>query len=515
MERAASSRARWFILIGIPLFAFVSLVAWSLASPVGSSPDDDFHLPSIWCGAGERPGLCEVSDASTDRLIPTAIVNAPCFAFHPDIDAACWDPSTTGMTKVARANADGLYPPVFYAVMSIFASDDIQRSVIVMRVVNSAFAVALLTGAFFALPRRVRPALIVSVLATAVPLGLFIYASTNPSSWALLSAAVLWPSLYGATQTTGRRRLVLAVLSVFAAVIGAGARADAAVFAVFGTALALFLGVASIRKWRTQVVPGIAAALILAISLGFYFTARQGGAALGGLDPSTRRLSLGQHLSNLLEVPSLWTGALGQANLGWFDTRMPAAVWVLSTTVFAGALFVGIRGARGRRIIAVAVSLAAMWIVPFALLAQSNALVGSTVQPRYILPLLIIALGVATLRIDVERAWDGLRYWLAGTCLVVGSTVALHQNIQRYTTGSEGDSVDPGAGAQWWWTGAPSPVLTWAIGSLAFAGVVVLLWVAKQWWESNDDEVAAARSVHPASQIDASTSAQPLPRRVT
>lgn len=480
MIRAASSRVRWLVLIGIPLLAFFTLLSWSFASPVGSSPDDDFHLPSIWCGAGERAGLCETVDASTDRLIPTAIVNAPCFAFHPDVDAACWDPSTSGMTKVTRANADGLYPPVFYAVMSVFASDDVQRSVIVMRIVNSAFAVVLLTGTFLALPRRLRPALVVSVIATAVPLGLFIYASTNPSSWALLSAAVLWPSLYAATQTTGRRRVVLACLSVFATLIGAGARADAAVFAVFGAALAIFLGVKRIREWRDQIPPLVSCALMLGISLAFYFSARQGGAALGGLDPAAERLSLGQHLSNFLEVPALWTGALGQSNLGWFDTRMPAAVWVLSTTVFAGALFVGMRGARGRRATAIIASLAAMWVVPFALLAQSNALVGATVQPRYILPLLIIALGVATLRADIESAWDGLRFWLAGACLTVGAAVALHQNIQRYTTGSEGDSIDPGAGAQWWWTGAPSPMVVWAIGSIAFAGVIVLLWIAKR-----------------------------------
>lgn len=476
------------VLIGVPLLTFVALLSWSLASPVGSSPDDDFHLPSIWCGAGERDGLCESVDGSTDRLVPTAIVNAPCFAFHPEADASCWDPTTQGMIKVTRANADGLYPPLFYAVMSMFTTEDIQRSVMVIRVVNSLFAVALLTGAFFALPRRIRPTLVVSVLATAVPLGLFIYASTNPSSWALLSAAVLWPSLYAATQTTGRRRLVLAALSVFAALIGAGARADAAVFAVFGVALAILLGV---RAVRTQVAPLIAAALIVVISVAFYFSARQGGAALGGLDPATQRLSLGQHLSNFLEVPALWTGALGQANLGWFDTRMPAAVWVLTTAVFAGALFVGFRGARGRRVAAIIISLTAMWLVPFALLAQSNALVGSTVQPRYILPLLMIAVGIATLRIDVELAWDGLRFWAAGACLSIASAVALHQNIQRYTTGSTGDSVDPGSAAQWWWTGAPSPLLTWVSGSIAFAGVIVLLWFAKQ--RSDVDAVESER----------------------
>jgi len=36
----------------------VALGAWSVASPVGASPDEDYHLVSIWCSHGERPGLC-------------------------------------------------------------------------------------------------------------------------------------------------------------------------------------------------------------------------------------------------------------------------------------------------------------------------------------------------------------------------------------------------------------------------------------------------------------------------
>ncbi len=407
------------------------------------------------------------------------------------------------MTKVTRANVDGLYPPVYYATMSIFASEDVQASVMVMRIANSAFAVALITATFFALPRSVRAPLLISVVATAVPLGLFIYASTNPSSWALLSAATLWATLYGATQTAGRRRTLLLGLSLLAATIGAGARADAAVFAVFGAIVAIFLGV---RSWRGQSAPLFTGVLIFGISAVFYLSARQGGAALGGLDPATGRLSFGQHLSNLLEVPALWTGALGQANLGWFDTRMPAAVWVLSTTVFAAALFIGMGGASSRRVIAIIVGLLAMWVVPFALLAQSNALVGSTVQPRYILPLLIIALGVASLRADIETSWEGLRFWLATACLSIGAMVALRQNIQRYTTGSDTDSIDPGSGAQWWWSGAPSPMFTWILGSVAFTGLLGTLWLAKK----RPQETQAS-----AALVQAPTSSEPAGNGLT
>lgn len=399
-----------------------------------------------------------------------------CFAFHPEQDAGCWNPSVTELARVERANIDHLYPPLFYAAASVFASDDPQLSVMMIRLANSALAVGLLTAVCFALPRSVRPALLISVLATAVPLGMFIYASTNPSSWAMLSAATIWSSLYGATLSTGRRRVVLCALAVFGAVLGAGARADAAIFAVYGVALALVLG---IRRIRGHALPLAAGAAICCISAAFYLGARQGGAAFGGLDPSAARLTLAQHVSNLLEIPSLWTGALGQSSLGWFDTRMPAAVWVITTAVFAGCLFVGIRLPSARRGTATVLALLAMWLVPFVMLAQSNAVVGNTVQPRYLLPLMLIAVGVASLRVDAEQAWDGFRYGSAAVCLWIALTVAMHQNMVRYTSGGTGDAIDPGASARWWWPSAPTPMIVWIVGSLAFAAMLFSIWVIK------------------------------------
>lgn len=454
------------------MLAFLSLGAWAYSSPVGSSPDDDFHLAAIWCGLGERAGVCEnPGDGTLHRLVPAPLPVAPCYAFNDEQSGDCWIADTPGMTMVVRANADGLYPPLFYATMSSLVGDDVQTSVIVMRLFNAAFAVGLLTAVFFALPRWMRPALVISVLATSVPLGVFVYASTNPSAWAMLSAAIVWVCLYGATQTTGRRRTILAALAVFGAVIGAGARADAAVYACFAVVLALVLG----ARWnRRAVMPGAVGAAIIVVSAAFYLGAGQGGAVVTGMTEGNAPLSMGQLFSNLVEIPSLWTGALGGWNLGWLDTRMPAAVPVLVTAVFTGALFIGIRRVDRRRAIALGLALAAVWIVPFVLLYQSRIVVGTIVQPRYLLPLMVIALGVASLRRDAEHVWNGARAALAGGALVFAFVVSLHYNIQRYTTGVDSTSIDPGGNAEWWWAGAPAPMAVWLIGSFAFAAVLAL-----------------------------------------
>ncbi|QRY41701.1 DUF2142 domain-containing protein [Microbacterium hominis] len=472
--RSGSAKRRLLLTILIPLLAFTSLAAWAFSSPVGSSPDDDFHLAAIWCGLGERAGLCEnPGDGTTHRLVPSSLPTAPCYAFNPEQSGDCWVADTAGLTMVVRANADGLYPPVFYATMSLFAGSDPQASVIVMRLFNALFAVVLLTVTFFALPRWMRPALVISVLATSVPLGVFVYASTNPSAWAMLSAAVVWISLYGATQTSGRQRWTLASLAVFGGFIGAGARADAAVYACFAVVLALILG---LRRTRSGLLAPVAAsALILVIGVAFYLTAGQGGAVVSGMTEGNPPLTAGQLLSNFLEIPSLWSGAVGGWNLGWLDTRLPAAVSVLVMMVVAGVLFVGVRRVDRRRTIALALALAALWVVPFVLLYQSRIVVGTIVQPRYLLPLMVIALGIASLRRDAEQAWSGARIVLAGAALTFAFAVSLQFNIQRYTTGVDRSSIDPGAGAEWWWTGAPAPLAVWIMGSLAFAAVITLL----------------------------------------
>lgn len=469
------STRRLLLGILIPVLLFTSLAVWAFSSPVAATPDEDFHLASIWCGLGEREGLCQSPGSDTTaRLVPASIPPATCYAFRSEESAACWDSDLPGMALVQRANADGLYPPVFYGVMSVFASRDIPASVMTMRLFNAAFAVGLLTAVFWALPRRMRPALVVSLAVTTVPLGFFILASLNPSSWAVLSGATVWISMYGATQTSGRRRLVLAGLALFGALLGAGARADAAVYAVFGVAIALLLGV---RAVRSQLVPLIVGAAAVVMSVAFYLSAWQGSAVVTGLEGGSPALSGQQIVSNLLEIPSLWVGALGGWALGWIDTDLPSVVEVLTTAVFAAALFVGLRRMDWRRTIALVLALAAMWLVPFVLLYQSRTVVGDLVQPRYILPLMVIAIGVASLRRDADAAWSGMRFWLGAVALTIAYSVSLHTNTQRYTTGTDRFSLDPGAGAEWWWNAAPSPLVNWIVGTLAFAAFFALLHV--------------------------------------
>lgn len=466
---------RTAVVIAIPILFLLSLVGWAYASPVGSSPDDTMHLASSWCGLGERDGLCEAAtDDPKTLLVPQSLLTSPCFAFNAEASGSCWVAEDDSMAEPTQINTTGAYPPLFYAAMSLFASADIQASVIAMRIFNAFLAVGAFTAVFWASPARTRAAIVVSVGATIVPLGLFIVPSTNPSSWAYISAAVVWAASYGAFNSAGRRAWVLWGLAVLGAVIGAGARADSAAYAVLAFALAAAV---SARRGANLLHAAVAGVIILGVSAAFYLTSSQSSAVTEGFGGSNPPLTRTELLLNLLEIPGLWTGALGGWGLGWLDTPMPAVVTVSCSAVAFGAVFIGARMLEWRRASALAVALVALWAVPFIVLYQSRAIVGEQVQPRYLLPLLLILVGVASAHPRITDWWSGTRLLIAATALTVAGAVALHVNLRRYVTGLDDRALNPGDGAEWWWPVAPAPLAVWLGTSLAFA-----LTLAGLWW---------------------------------
>jgi hypothetical protein len=61
--------------------------------------------------------------------------------------------------------------------------------------------------------------------------------------------------------------------------------------------------------------------------------------------------------------------------------------------------------------------------------------------------------------------------------LAIANFVSLHVNLRRYLTGADQQGLNLDEGTEWWWTGFPvGPNAIWAIGSLAFAGLLWILW---------------------------------------
>lgn len=485
---ASETRAKksfWRYAI-VPILGFIALATWGLSSPVGSSPDDNFHLVSIWCGQGERAGYCEKIPHEPElRAVPMWVSGAACYAYNPEASSECQTEhygEPTQLVNVDYGNFNNIYPPVFYWVMSLFVGSNTIVSVLAMRLLNTLLFVGMVTVTYFLIPQRYKKPMLWGALLASVPLGLFVIPSTNPSSWAITSATTLWALLIGFVETNRSvKKYILGGLSLAATVIGAGARADSAIFSAIAVCVVIIISRKKVMndRWLSVFI----FATILFICAAFYLNAGQTEAAASGLgEGNSGNISQKIYLTivNLLQVPMIWTGILGSWGLGWLDTTLPHIVEVSSFVIFAGMAFWGL-GLPQRnkkdllyKLISVTLLFSALWFYPTAVLVQTGAMAGGYFQPRYILPLAIMFLGILLIGENAETADRITRpqKLLIILSLGVANAVSLHSNMRRYITGTDLQGWNLNSHIEWWWNLPFSPMTIWIVGSIAFFAVL-------------------------------------------
>ena len=498
-ETAPKRAARFPAIVLVPVFMLIALLCWAFASPIGSSPDDDYHLTSSWCGLGDRAGLCEsVPGHPDERVVPFGAGQTNCDRhFAGSVETCPIDglaPDSPIVTS--RGNFVATYPPVFYAVMGVFASTDYTVAAMVMRIVNIILFVGISSLLYFLLNPSRRRTLLWAWSIVIVPLGAFLVASNNPSAWAVISGGTLWLALVGYFEQRGWRGIVLGCVAALSLVMGAGARADSALYSVVAVAVAVLMTFAKSRLFFLKAILPLA---FVVVAIVFYFTANQSSVAAGGL--------AGQHVANvtggasliwnnLLQLPGLWAGVLGTWGLGWLDTLMPATVYIFGILAFGATTFTGLVSVNWRKIVALAGIGALLVAIPSWILYKGHATVGQEVQPRYIMPLIIMFAGIALLQAGPRL----IRFTRVQTIVVViavsiANAVALHTTMHRYISGPGMEGLSLNHFVHWWWKIPVSPTIVWLIGSVAFAAAVaVALWLASAYRTPVD----VAREVRPA-----------------
>lgn len=474
-----------------PVLALIALLAWAFASPIGAGPDDDYHLVSSWCAGPTSAETCAPVEGGEvgEHRIPAALAEISCFQRDAEQSAACQNDLFAGelldrMVVTDRGNFFGEYPPLYYAVTGIFTSEDVQTSGLVMRTFTILLFVAIMTALYLLLPISRRWTLIVGWAVTTLPLGIFLLAVNNPSAWAVIGVGTSWVALLGYFETTGRRRIALGALYALGMLMAAGSRGDAAVYAGFATALVLLY---AFRRRREFFLASILPVVMGLVALFFLLRAGQVGTGVAGFTPppvtegggdggvvSAGLSGWGLFAYNALNVPLLWVGAFGEWGLGWLDTGMPALVVFGAVGAFAVAGFLGIRRIGWRKAVMVGVTVFVLWALPVYVLQQGGQMVGEQLQPRYLLPLIVLLGGLLALGAPSAR-WTRGQIVLVAVALSVAHGVALHTNLRRYLTGVATGGLDLDSGIQWWWDVPFSPMFVWAVGSLAYAGLLTLI----------------------------------------
>lgn len=475
-ERIAHWRWLW-----IPVAFMITTAGWAITSPIGSAPDDDFHLASIWCTAGAPHCVTGNNPEALD--VPRNVVQAAdCYRYDSSITADCTaavaDDST--LVPVRHVNQlEGIYPGGFYGAMSVLVSDDVGRSVLLMRLAN-----VLLISLLLALLLRTAPAGIAfatsgALAITFVPLGLFVVGSTNPSAWAASGLLLFWGfalSLLRRRDWRSRRTWLLAIGTVITGLMTITSRLDAAAYLVVtAVVVAVLTGPHLLRR---NLASAIVVGAVSLVGVVTYLTFDTPGSGSGDATMGTASRGLGLLLTNAVQLPTLLQGAVGGWALGWNDTVMPPLVAFVGLIAIGGAVWAGLSRVWPGKIIALTIAVVTLVFTPLWFLQKEGLGVGEVVQPRYILPLLAIV--VATLLLDRRPTdllpWPRPPAWTLALLLGASASLAFWANVHRYSYGPEVGLFDIRVAPVWLGPLQVSPVviaavvtlasLAWTIGSL-------------------------------------------------
>lgn len=489
--------------MGIGLLAALILAGvWAFSSPPGSSPDDGAHLTTIWCAWGGHDG-CRATSADGYFAVPAEVGSTPCFALDAGTDARCDAGETDGL--VVGQSLRGYNPPVFYAVMRLFVSDEVAQSVLAMRTFNILLASLLWLFAFAVSPTAVRRSLVISWSALLIPIGLFFIPSTNPTSWSIISAGLFWAFLYAAVsnQVRSRGSRIGAWIGVgLTVLVGLGSRSD--MLYVLGVLTLAVIAVGWQKKWATRGRwLALSGALALALVASLYLLSSRAGVLLrqfidGVSFPSNSQADQPHALAKiLLEVPTFLTAFLGaqgpvwsQRNstqdvavdgfaylgftygAGYTDVQFPVAVPLLLTGSLAFLLFT-VSKAWTRRQWLGALLVASGLLLEILAIRAAFEFGAENIQPRYFFPLFLGGMGLLLIWPNrLPNRVQSIALCVAG---VVASSLALRALLSRYVHGQSHSYIELASGPHWWWNFGPSPHVVWVVGTAASIVVAAVL----------------------------------------
>jgi len=169
------------------LLLFMTLAAWSMGSAVGSSPDEDYVLTSIWCGTEGNPPYCRKDPDRANSMIVPMMVAEPskCYLSQGQAQSAgCQIAIKELETTTSNYNTIN-YPKAYFNVTRQLVSPFVEASVVKIRLLNSLMAVALIFISA-SLIKNFKIDTFLSWLAVVSPGTFYYIASVNTSSWTIV-----------------------------------------------------------------------------------------------------------------------------------------------------------------------------------------------------------------------------------------------------------------------------------------------------------------------------------------
>lgn len=478
----------------------ILILSWSIASPPGSTPDENYHIGNAWCAFGESKN-CSITEATEGgyRRAEIPFTVDLCFNRGPEIPASCISENPPNSQFVPIDSLSSLYPPQFYLVGGAFLQTFGENGILTFRLFNGLLFVVLVSLALGVAPRLVRNALLGSLFAFLVPQGIYLVASVNPSSWSFSGVVTTWVFILSfLVHLRNKERLLsyLAFLGWILSILVSSARFDSLIYATFLSVAAAILGSFWHLKIRKAFLVGLVACCFAAV-------VATDGLMRSVLDRTVDMVKAPQFFSfarywliHFLEIPftsiGLNYGSYGPT--GSLDVLTPPLVGHIQFAFLAAGLFWSLRERVKRQRIFLSTFLLLLYVVILQEVSQYHETGFYFVQGRYFLPFIAGSIGIVIATSSSDKSlldFPALRSLFVGLASISHS-LALFAIVRRYSYGTTNDykrfeiDVDKNFSLPdgWRYVSFLSPRAVLIGGSIAFA---IATWMIVTMLNTDDE----------------------------
>ncbi|WP_209414042.1 DUF2142 domain-containing protein [Kitasatospora sp. RG8] len=455
-DRLATTPGRLWA-VSFALF-FVLGGSWSMATPIGASPDEHAHIIRAAAVArGQIEGRevmvphvvadIEGKFAETGVMLPKFYqdlkdVNA-CYVFKSTVPADCAPKLRDNGGEVQVTTAAGRYNPAYYLVVgwpSLMVSG--EGGIYLMRLMSALVCAALLASAVISAAEwRRRSVPLLGVMAAATPMALFMSGMVNPSGPEIAAGILAWsaglpilmvPDAALLTRRLGRLgigAIVLISIRPLGLIWFAGALFFALLLQERG-ALRQVLRRRSAWLWGTA----IAAATVGAMA---WASQHPDHSVIATPDDLTALKAARITFDNTL----IWVHQM-IGLFGWLDAPSPAATLLLWSGIVVMLGLLALCFARFREALAIVGALIGIVVIPVAAQANQASTLGLIWQGRYLLPF-SVGLPIMATVILARQSWRPGMPWrrlllLSAFALAFANVAAFVWALRRNAVGTTG-----------------------------------------------------------------------------
>jgi len=502
-------KPKWKNLFFYPLICamlFVTFGSWAMGSAIGSSPDEDNVLTTIWCGKNAvnlravdalrinrettkfdgsvKPAteFCKYDPQNYKYHLIPSLVAAPqqCYlGAGQDTSASC-QKGLRGLS--VRKFFEAAVETDYISAARVFVGVDVEASVVKMRLFNSFMAAVLIisASAFF---WKKNSDILLAWLAVISPVATFFIGSVNTSSWTLMGTTCFTLAFIAALKNRKHVKIWLpaGAVALFALWFTNSSRYEGKYVILLLAAAILYSEFApkSFKLTKKSVLMG--SAILPVMYLIFDYFSKPFAAGVNIFNDSRVEVTEGITttannllVNNIITLPRFITGFFGSWGLGWFELELTQTVWLFTLQAFLLVTgFALIKSTNIHRLIFGALFVTMCAAILFAN-QQKFGKIGEYIQPRYFLPFFLGIVIIAAAN-KTERYPNSLVITVA-ILATISNSIALRDTIRRYTTGQDVFiSKSLNNPIEWWWQFGPQPETVWLIGTLAFAALWALL----------------------------------------